>query len=248
MKYVLQTLNGGIQDLDVFTFEFILKQCHFQHSFIHADIKDVSEPKYAGYIPIGSIQFIARWLECHRGVDKMNPIEVPACLRKEKYLGREYRIVRGDKLPESGSFFVKDVSALKAMSFSGDIENLHRSHIVKSENLYQVSSLVDIEAEYRAFVDGMNIAAICLYNGDCKTFPDAKLLQEMVDVYTASNEAPLSYTMDVAILKNGRTVIMEIHPVTSVGLYGYGSRNLAYMYKEGIDYYIEKNHPLKESA
>ena len=248
MKYVLQTFNREIQDLDVFTVEFILKQCHFQHSFIHADINEIGEPKFAGYIPIGSIPFVAQWLESHHAVEQMNPIEVPVCLRKEKYLGREYRILKGENLPNEGAFFVKDVSALKTMSFSGSIENLHRSHIVKNGNLYQISGLVDIAAEYRIFVDGMNIEAICLYNGDCKTFPDATLVQEMVDVYTASNEAPLSYTMDVAVLKNGRTVILEIHPVTSVGLYGYNSRALAYMYKEGIEYYIGHNHKLKESA
>ena len=45
--------------------------------------------------------------------------------------------------------------------------------------------------------------------------------------------------MDIAVLKNGRTIILEVHPVVSVGTYGYSSSELLNMYKNGIEYYCK---------
>lgn len=36
------------------------------------------------------------------------------------------------------------------------------------------------------------------------------------------------------------TFIIEVHPVTSVGTYGYTGDELIYMYKDGISWYINK--------
>lgn len=62
----------------------------------------------------------------------------------------------------------------------------------------------------------------------------------MIYRYSIVKDRPKSYTMDIAILKEGSTIILEIHPVTSVGTYGYSSIDLLYMYKDGIDFYSKQ--------
>lgn len=244
MKFVIQSDQGIISDLDLISVSAMLKDCRFQHTYRSSDIEGVGHEEFLDHIPVGSLPFVGRWLKINHGILTMNPIEVPVSLREEKFLGRDYRIVRGADIPKVGDLFIKDVSALKAMSFLGPVENLHKCSVLKDDTLYQVSERIDIISEYRIFISDMEIEAICLYNGDCTIFPNVPLLQEMKQKYYLSGAAPESYTIDVAVLKDGRTVILEIHPVTSVGLYGYVSRNLAYMYKDGIDYYITKNIPL----
>ncbi len=245
MKYLIETKQGVIEDLDMFSICKMLKQCRLQHTFQTVDIESAGEEQFREFIPVGSIPFVGRWLENNHGILTMNPIEVPEPLREDRFLGRQYTIVKGEDIPKTGNHFVKDVSTLKTMGFSGDVASLHKCSMIKPDGLYQVSTLVDIVSEYRVFVDDMEIEAICLYNGDCKVFPDVKLLQEMIFRYKAHGVPPNSYTMDVAVIKEGQTVLLEIHPITSVGLYGYVSRNLAYMYKDGIDYYINNNLALE---
>ena len=46
--------------------------------------------------------------------------------------------------------------------------------------------------------------------------------------------------MDIAVLKNGRTIILEVHPVVSVGTYGYSEYALLDMYKNGIQFYTSQ--------
>ena len=105
---------------------------------------------------------------------------------------------------------------------------------------YLISNVVDIMSEYRVFVSDMSIKAIQFYDGDCTVFPNVSLLREMVGKYYLVQDRPKSYTMDIAVLKNGRTVILEVHPVVSVGTYGYSEYALLQMYKDGIEFYTSQ--------
>lgn len=240
MKFLLQTVNGEISDIEVFNVKDIIKSSSYYMEYILSDLKDIQSgtENYSEYIPIGTIPFVETWLKKYKGIERMRPIEVPEILRTEKYLGREYCIKPLSEIEFKGFKFIKDVDKLKQFSYLGDLKNLDKSLLV-SEN-YLISSFVNIIAEYRVFVDNIDIKAIQYYDGDCTVFPDVNIIREMVYKYSIVKDRPKSYTMDIAVLKNGKTVIIEVHPVTSVGTYGFSSIGLLHMYRDGIEYYLKE--------
>lgn len=241
MKFLLQIKNGEIADVEVFEARELIRRSSYYMEYLLIDLNKlkITKEDYSEWIPIGDLIFVQEWLKKYKGVDKMPPIEVPIVLRKEKYLGRSYDIVSFEDLDLQGNKFIKDVDKLKQFSYIGNLDNLDKNdkNIFISQN-YLISNIVDIVAEYRCFVSDMDIKAIQFYDGDCTVFPNISLLREMVGIYYLDQNRPKSYTMDIAVLKNGRTIILEVHPVTSVGTYGYSDKDLLYMYKEGIQYYI----------
>lgn len=205
-------------------------------------------------IPIGSIEFVEGWLNQLHKIERINPIEVPVCLRKEEFLKRKYQILKKNELPQKGRIFFKDASQLKKFAEVIDCEyffseEMWKEPIQKSgaslkldpTHLYQVSEIVKIYSEYRVYVMDDKIEAISNYNGDPCLLPDIKLLQKMVNIYSMQNERPRAYTMDLAINETG-TFLLEVHPWISVGLYNsLWSRNLLYAYRDGIDYVLNFN-------
>ena len=255
MKFLLQIVDGKIQDVEVFNIKLLLDRFGSKYEFGDKydlielnDIDNLSDFESAS-IPIGTLQFVGKFLKKFYNIDNLNPIEVPECLRKEKYLKRRYKIIPKDKLPESGRYFIKYVSKLKEYTFIGDIKDLSdtpsKFHPYKKEGLYQISDIVNILSEYRVFVYQDEIQAIQYYDGNCLIFPDSKLINEMVNMYSLDKDRPRAYTMDIAVINGYETCILELHPLVSVGTYGYDKKELLSMYRLGIDYYININKEIK---
>ena len=242
MKFLLQTNNGEIDEVEVFNARNLIQNSRGLHEYLLMDYSELKETKeyFGDWIPIGTLEYVGEWLKKYKGIESMNPIEVPEILREEKYLGRSYDIVSFEDLELKGYKFIKDIDKLKQFSFTGDLGNLDKNDesIFISQN-YLISNVVDIMSEYRVFVSDMSIKAIQFYDGDCTVFPNVSLLREMIGKYYLIQDRPKSYTMDIAVLKNGRTIILEVHPVVSVGTYGYCSSELLNMYKNGIEYYCK---------
>lgn len=242
MKFLLQTMYGKINDVEVFNARDLIQNSRTLNSYLLMDYTELKKTNndYSDWIPIGTLEFVRTWLKKYKGIEEMKPIEVPEILREEKYLGRSYDIVSFEDLELKGYKFIKDIDKLKQFSFTGDLGNLDKNDesIFISQN-YLISNVVDIMSEYRVFVSDMSIKAIQFYDGDCTVFPNVSLLREMIGKYYLIQDRPKSYTMDIAVLKNGRTIILEVHPVVSVGIYGYSSSELLNMYKNGIEYYCK---------
>lgn len=240
MKFLLQTMYGKINDVEVFNARDLIQNSRTLNSYLLMDYTELKKTNndYSDWIPIGTLEFVRTWLKKYKGIEEMKPIEVPEILREEKYLGRSYDIVSFEDLELKGYKFIKDIDKLKQFSFTGDLGNLDKNDesIFISKN-YLISNVVDIMSEYRVFVSDMSIKAIQFYDGDCTVFPNVSLLREMVGKYYLVQDRPKSYTMDIAILKNGRTIILEVHPVVSVGTYGYSEYALLNMYNDGIKFY-----------
>ena len=240
MKFLLQTMYGKINDVEVFNARDLIQNSRTLNSYLLMDYTELKKTNndYSDWIPIGTLEFVRTWLKKYKGIEEMKPIEVPEILREEKYLGRSYDIVSFEDLELKGYKFIKDIDKLKQFSFTGDLGNLNKNDesIFISKN-YLISNVVDIMSEYRVFVSDMSIKAIQFYDGDCTVFPNVSLLREMVGKYYLVQDRPKSYTMDIAILKNGRTIILEVHPVVSVGTYGYSEYALLNMYNDGIKFY-----------
>ena len=173
-------------------------------------------------IPLGTIEFTNLFFKTFYNIEKMNPIEVPNCLRTEEFLKRKYSIVKGTDIPTEGRFFIKNVSDLKSFTFSGDInyflnEKNNLPQIDKNK-FYQVSEIIDIISEYRIYVISGKIYAIAYYDGDPCVFPDINLINKANIIYSFEKDYPHSYTMDIAITPEG-TCILEVHPLFSCGIY-----------------------------
>ena len=180
--------------------------------------------------------------------DRINPIEVPKCLRTEEFLKRDYRVVPFNDIPH-GTYFVKDASRLKHYTFFGDTEQLftgREAGRVDRSHMFQVSEIEDILSEYRVYVIGGEIVNICNYDGSVLIFPDTTLVCKANGLYKTRSDYPKSLTIDVMITKKG-TEIIEIHPFIACGLYStlWGD-NLLDAYRDGIEYVINHNTKISQ--
>lgn len=245
MLFLLQTEYNDL-DIDMYILKEELKKQHYIHNSLDITLETLMN-NFNHYnkeaITVGTLDFVGFWLKEKFGIQNMNPIEVPNELRKDKYLKRKYSIRKKEDLPKSGYYFTKYVSKLKEFTHIGQIENLQvdKEPFLK-DGLYQVSEVVDILAEYRVFVQNDEVKYIAWYDGKPVVQLDMSLLLEMIGIYSLSDSRPNAYTMDIAVIKDRGTAILEVHPWVSVGLYGYmlGSY-LPYAYRDGLDYYKNIN-------
>ena len=241
MKYLLQTENNVIDDIEVFQFNMIIsrQEKYKIHSKLLSDTYEVQNGKE--YIPVGDLSYIQGHLKTYWDVDIMNPIEIPTVLRREKYLGRKYKIVEAKDVPLDGYWFIKDASKLKSWTHLGEV-GLYRDSIVSG--IYVVSEPVDIIAEYRVFVLNGAIQSIKFYDGYPLSTPDTNLISEMVSIYSLQSDSPKAFTLDIATSNRG-TILIEAHDFVSVGTYGYYDENLIHMYRFGYEYYRDINKQLE---
>ena len=268
MFFILQKENKQLDlDIDILTLK---QQLGKQHEYTFYNLNDFQEEcKYPNYIkegiPVGSIEFVEKYLKIVHNIDSMNPIEIPSILRDKKYLCRDYSIVKAEDIPRIGNYFIKDVSKLKEFSYNGKMEYLFYDEIfdekkpgdlrvrLNKDHLYQVSSCLDILAEYRVFVSDDKIKGIQFYDGNPLIMPtptELDKLKEIVLKYILDKDRPKSYSLDIAIIKSNNEfkrdlAILEIHPFACLGLYGITGSFLPYAYRDGLDYYININKKLK---
>lgn len=152
-----------------------------------------------------------------------------------------------DKLPfhENGRYFVKNVSKLKEFNSSA-YEGRIPAPSTLPAGTYLLSEWIDIRSEFRVFVYRDKILAVQNYLGFPLVFPDADKLVKMVEKYRGDDGWPEAYTMDVAVLcqkdQLAETVILEIHPFVSCGLYGFNHPLIPDMLEAGVQYYIKSVH------
>lgn len=220
------------------------------HEIEIGDLCNFQEP---GYIPVGSIHFVARYLLFAYNIMHMTPIEIPDELLHEHFLLRDYKVVPYNKIPRDGYYFFKDVSNLKTFTYTGSMEAFFNTLQIKPNlnpnHIYQISSVLDIMAEYRVIIVDDKIEAIQYYNGDPTVMPNEKEILKikiMVLQYALSKNKPGAYTMDVAVVKKDDErdlALIEVHPAVAFGTYGYACPKLIEMYAKGIDWYINCNKP-----
>lgn len=255
-------------DVDLITLKQELNKQRFQHQYTHLSIRELDKPlnkiNMKDVIPVGSLDFVGKYLKTFHGVENMNPIEVPNELRVDDFLCRKYSIVDSTKLPKTGYHFLKDASCLKQFSYMGDLtyffydeifdepkRNDMRLHLNK-DHLFVVSEVKQILSEYRVFVDDDNIKGIQFYDGDPLIMPtpdEIKKIRQMVSKYMLNKSRPGAYSLDVAIIKTPNferdLMILECHPFCCLGLYGISGSFLPYAYRRGLDWYIDHNTPVQ---
>lgn len=235
----------------------------YLHEVMHADINDFDTDIHYNEkmqinkrIAIGTIPFVERFLQYAHGIPYMQPIEIPDCLKKEEYLLRDYKVVQAKDIPMSGMWFIKDASRLKRFSYCGEMKLFMYDGIfdkpkknetslhLNPEHQFVLSEVIQILSEYRVFVWKDEIKGIQYYDGEPTIMPnenEIKKLQKIVLNYQIDKERPHAYSMDIAVIKKDGhrdLALIEIHPFACLGLYGFYSTNLPYMYADGFNYYI----------
>ena len=261
LLYILQSQNDEkAMTVDYAILKELLEHSHFQHiemslrDFYNGDTlktKGEFDTSIHNAIPLGTIQFVTAYLNIFYGIEKMNPIEIPKVLRTDEFLKRKYEICYGKNLPKKGRYFVKNVSTLKTMTFSGHIEDvcnkpdfLTGKKPFEDDELYQLSDIVNIKSEYRVYIISGKIYAIAYYDGDATIFPDVSLIQKANLIYSVQKDYPNSYTMDIAVSDKG-TILLECHPLFSCGIYQTVlGTDFLYGYRDSMDYLKKYNTKL----
>lgn len=229
IKDLIDSQKNGINHYQIIKNEDML---------INGELRPITHfPKaYKDAIPFGTLEFTTNFLKIFKGIDKLNPIEVPKCLRTKEFLKRKYEILPYSELPKSGKYFVKNVSKLKDWTYCGEISDLYKSNSFDKNSFYQVSEPVIPIAEYRIYVLNNKVYAVAYYDGNPCVFPDMSLINKAIIIYSMQKDCPQSYTMDVMITENG-TCITEIHIFFSCGIYQtvLGS-NFLYGYQDALKY------------
>lgn len=177
-------------------------------------------------IIVGTLQHVRRAIE--RAAGAYPEVEtLPSALRP--YAGREVRVFTSlaearahTRLPA----FVKPYRSMKRFraavvhgpedwpgeDMSGDAEIL-------------VSDVVRFVAEYRVFVQdrGRRTAAgeildVRRYDGSFRHYPDMEVVDAMIAAW--SDDAPSAYALDIGILEDGRTVVVEVNDIIATDDYG----------------------------
>ena len=224
MKFLIQTYNDRVEH--DFSLELIesIKYLNWYHNT--NDVKYVLSDYISGpgYIPIGSVEFVSEYLKEYHNID-IKPLNIP----KELFPFCERTIINGTEKDIVGEKFVKSNDKIK--SYTEITNNAPPGN-------YQISDLIEIDSEWRSFVYKNKLVGLQNYSGDFKIFPNVEKIETIINNYKS---APIAYTLDVAILTNNKTDIIEIHDFFSCGLYGFSDRKiLPYMFSRWFNDKIKK--------
>lgn len=209
--------------------------------------------------PVGSIEFVEKYLAQSCGQGKLKPICIPpALLASPNYMCRKIApaVSKSDLMKIIAEWsgggesrvFIKSASVLKC-----DYADLYRSTdsaigALPEDDTFFVSEFLGIQSEWRAFVFKDHIEDIRCYAGDMWLIPDRMQVEAMVET-VAADEHPDAYTLDVAVAvcpdRGIRSVVIEVHNFVACGLYGFSGpglipmlrRGFAYARKECVDYF-----------
>jgi len=264
MFFILQAQDDmKLMQVDYAILKELLEYSHFDYAemrladFYNGDkqLKKSTEfpNEYKDAIPLGTINFVTAYLNIFKNIEKMNPIEIPKCLRTDEFLKRKYSIMYGKDIPKDKAYFIKNVSTLKTFSYTGRIDAIYnepdalsQKRPIEDDDLYQVSDILNIRSEYRVYFIAGELYAIAYYDGDATVFPDVNLIQKANLIYSMQKDYPRSYTMDVAVSDKG-TAILECHPLFSCGIYQTVlGVDFLYGYRDSM-YYLERYNTKHEA-
>lgn len=224
-KFLIQTINGEVRH----DFSFTLLEAIRYHNWLnnstnYFDVRFTDGDMFPDHIPIGSVEFVSEYLYKYYNIVP-RPRNVPLELIKYKFTGRN--IINGTSNDIKTLSFVKSNDRIK--SFTEICSSAPRGN-------YQISDIINIDSEWRAFVHRKELVGLQNYSGEFDVFPDVSKIKEMIDLYTTQ---PPAYTLDVGI-SNNNTVIIEVHDFFSCGLYGFSDlKRLPLMFINCFEEYIK---------
>lgn len=182
-----------------------------------AFVKDV-ELMYRDYIPVGSVEFVQKFMEEFWDVRIVKPLNIPEELYPfaNRFVQRLSKKDIDSLFEKYNQLFIKSDDKIKDFS-----EFCNKKSEIPEGN-YIVSELIDIRSEYRCFIKDGRLLDIKNYSGEIDILPNFNTIENMIKAYKS---APPAYTLDVAITGKGETVVIECHNFFSCGLYGFSDYN-----------------------
>lgn len=243
MKFLIQTIEKKIQH--DFSFELI-KAIEFLN-WANLEQKDKIVVKYLNceyngdfsfknlhrnYVPVGSVEFVSAFLNQFFGVIP-KPMNVPTALFP--FCCRDIENINHMDLEDKiGRFMLKSNDTIKGFHEPINIRVWSDVPVVPAGN-YQLSELIDIDSEWRAFVYRDELVGLQNYTGDFTMFPDVEQIKLMISQF---KDSPIAYTLDVGV-HDERTFPIECHDFFSCGLYGFSDyRRLPLMLHRWFKDYI----------
>jgi len=210
MIFLIQTINGKVKHDFSFT---LLESIEFQNWLQNNNSFEVcftDEPTIPNCVPIGSVEFVSKYIADYYGIT-LKPKNIPIELMGKGWTGRT--VINGTEKDIIGEKFVKSNDKIKSFT-----------EICKTapDGNYQISELISIESEWRAFVFEGKLVGLQNYSGEFDIFPNADKIKAMINAYKSQ---PIAFTLDVAI-SNNDTVIIEVHDFFSCGLYGFSDHKI----------------------
>jgi hypothetical protein len=225
MKFLIQTIDGKVKH----DFSFILlESIEYNNWLRNEEVFQVSFTDYEmipNCIPIGSVEFVSKYIKEYYGIE-IKPKNIPIELIDRKWTNRI--VINGTEKDIIGEKFVKSNDKIKSFT-----------EICKSAPAgnYQISDVISIQSEWRAFVYKKKLVGLQNYSGRFDIFPNVEKIEEMIYYYT---NQPVAYTLDIGI-SLGETVIIEVHDFFSCGLYGFCDHKiLPYMFSNWFYSFIGK--------
>lgn len=233
-KLYVQTKNGFPINVDIQNaidgFEY------FGYEPIGYSIEDILSHKMDNLAKthpfVGSIDAMTALF---RNLNKSpKPIDFPDSIIKSGLINREIKIMKLNDLfnlvnLEHKPIFVKPV---ETKLFDGILlsKDEHLNYLNSFDNCdVIVSDYIDIVSEHRIYVHKNKIVYSCNYNGDFKINPDFSYVNKLIENY---EDQPISYTIDIAILKDGTMTVIEFNDFWAIGGYGLFCVNYATMLKD----------------
>jgi hypothetical protein len=193
-----------------------------------------------GDIFSGSVEYCFQKLKEYYNIEETYSLTNQMIYMNEKFFERKLilgNINSFDKLikEHNEGIFVKPLNMTKL--FNGSfIENERQFNLLVDSNIessvpFLYSTHIDILSEYRLWIHKNEILSVKLYLGDTLNdnnyFLDKKLVMECIQDFSniTYNKTPELYTLDFAVLKNGKTSLIEINDIFGTGTYGFDNMN-----------------------
>ncbi len=216
--FVIQTEEGKIRQDFGWTLREAIEYANWYNGKNQFDVTYVDEFTRSVHphtddnhiIPVGSLEWVKPWWERVNHKEFPSPEYIPEVLQKPEWLGRELKKVHLNDVQIDKRTWIKSATVWKGFM-----------SIVNSKNgvpddTYWVAPEVDFVTEWRAFVYHNQLVGLQNYLGDFTVMPNVAVIKEMINAY--GNRG--AYTLDVGVV-DGNTVIVEVHPFVSCGLYGF---------------------------
>lgn len=164
-----------------------------------------------GLFPIGTVEFCRAWMRA-TGIPEPAPIDYPECLRDK--LGRKVWAMPFDEVPVG--WWIKPIST-KAWDAHVKLDGETREGTVWAAHTIDPSSW---QGEWRVYIIHDKIVGVGRYDeldDEALDFNHAAV-QQWVDRFRVSGEAPAGYALDVAVL-DGWTALVEVTDGWAIGYY-----------------------------
>lgn len=175
---------------------------------------------------VGSIPFIKASLR-QRGValpqEQSYPLPLRGMLKRRIWpstVGKAKEQLEISPKP----FFIKP--SVRAKRFTGfvmsDFMDYRLGGVPKSEKVW-CSEVVSWVSEWRLYVAGGRVLHSGHYDGNPEVKPAPDAVQEALKLMSSQDGCPAAYALDLGVLDNGQTALIEVNDAYGIGAYGIGS-------------------------